>query len=93
MSKNRILFTLSIILALLPSLGFSKSWEDQIIVIVGLILFVLAYMYIKDSRMAPGTHIIHSEAKKYFDKEGDYVGGEIDVTEEVVIDRAHEEEG
>lgn len=92
MSKNRSLFILSIFLIILPYIGFSKPAEDTLTVISGLILFVLSYLYIKEGRMKSHNHTMVAETKKFFDEEGDFVGSEIDVTEEIVLNSANEED-
>jgi hypothetical protein len=91
MTKNKALFALSIFLILLPYIGFQKSSEDSLVIISGIILFVLTYLYIKEGRMKDPKHTVVTENKRYFDNEGDFVGGEIDVTEEIVLDSDNEE--
>ena len=91
MSKNRALFILSIFLILLPYIGFSKGWEDGLTVVSGLILFALTYLYIKESRLGKSQHTVVTENKRYFDQEGDFVGSEIDVTEQMVFQSDNEE--
>jgi hypothetical protein len=91
MSKNRALFILSIFLIVLPYIGFTKGWEDSFTVIAGIILFILTYFYVKEGRLKSPKHTIVTENKKYYDDEGDFVGGEIDVTEKVVLDSVDEE--
>ncbi len=51
MSKNKILLIISLVLVVLPFIGFPKNIEDIVTVALGVILLVLALLYVRSARM------------------------------------------
>lgn len=62
-TRNRILFTLGIWIVLQPFLGFPSSYKSVFIIISGLAVVALAFMYARDKRMNHDVHY-HPDQEK-----------------------------
>jgi len=71
MSKNKLLFVVSILLVVLPFIGFPKKWEDIITVVSGFVLLILTYFFVRASRMGNVSEKISRTESFVFDQEGD----------------------
>ena len=72
MSRQRIIFLLGIWVAILPFLGFPRSWKNILFVITGLGLIYLAYLLRRERRRIAPQNPPYDQPDTYTDNGHEY---------------------
>lgn len=67
MPKNRIIITLGLVVALLPVLGFPRSWEAVFQVVAGLSIALISVWVYVDKRLSQKAKARVRQARRYTD--------------------------
>ena len=89
MSKNKISLFIAFFLIILPFIGFPKTWEDNLTVIIGLLVLFITYLHVREGRLRNGTKSQMTKNESVlFDRSGNMIGREVNATLNVVIDNS-----